>query len=388
MGYDFDRRVKREGTGSTKWKVKRFLAPQAGPEIVPFTMADMEFANAPEITEGLRAYLSEAVLGYTGATVQYYEAVQGWMQKRHNFTPDREWFLECSGVIPAIDEMLAAWTSPGEGVLILTPVYNPFRVSAAHAGCFLSESQLIKTEDTYEINWADFQERASDPRVTVCILCNPHNPVGRIWRQEELQRIAQICLEQGVFLIVDEIHHDLIMPGKSFVSAGTLDKEYLENCAICTAPTKTFNLAAMKVSNNFIPNKERMDSVQKRRGYYSLNALGYQACQLAYTKGEQWLEELLAYLDGNRRLVEDFLGAELPWIGITPLEATYLQWLDFRQAGLTPEELSRTLVEKAQWILDWGTNFGKGGEGFGRLNIACPRSVLEEALERLKKSGI
>ena len=388
MGYDFDRRIDRQGTGSTKWKVKRFLAPQAGPEIVPFTMADMEFANAPEITEGLKEYLSEAILGYTGATEDYYEAVQGWMQRRHGFLPKREWFLECSGVIPAIEEMLAAFTKPGEGVLIFTPVYNPFRVCAAHADCFLAESELIKRGDTYEIDWADFQEKAADPRVTLCILCSPHNPVGRVWRQEELQRVAEICLEQGVFLIVDEIHHDLIMPGYSFVSAGTLEEKYLENCAVCTAPTKTFNLAALKVSNNFIPNRERMEAVQKRRGYYSLNALGYQACRLAYNKGEQWLLELLAYLDKNRRLVEDFLKAELPQITVSRLEGTYLQWLDFRQLGLAPKELSKVLVEKAQWILDWGTNFGKGGEGFGRLNIACPRSVLEEALERLQKSGV
>lgn len=386
MKYEFDRLIKREGTGSTKWRVKHFLAPEAGPEIVPFTMADMEFANAPEIIRGLKEYLDGAVLGYTGATQAYYEAVQGWMERRHGFRPEKEWFLECTGVIPAIEEMLAAWTGPGEGVLIMTPVYQPFRDCAARAGCFISESPLRKTEDSYEVDWEDFARRAADPRVTVCILCSPHNPVGRIWRRDELERIAKICLENKVFLIADEIHHDLVMPGYRHVSAGTLEKKYLENSAVCTAPGKSFNLAAMKVSNNFIPDGERMKAVQRRRGYYSLGALGYEACRLAYTEGESWLEELLVYLDGNRSLVEEFLKDRLPELQVSRLEATYLQWIDFRALRMEPRELSCFLIREAQWILDWGTNFGAGGEGFGRLNIACPRLVLEEALERLAKA--
>lgn len=386
MKYDFDRVLDRTGTGSTKWKIKHFTAPNAGREIVPFTMADMEFPLVPEIREGLKEYLDQAVLGYTGATEEYYQSVQDWMEKHHGFRPPRKWFLECSGVISALDEMLAAYTEPGDGVLIMTPVYNPFRTSAERAGCFVTESLLLEGEKGWQIDWEDFESRAKEERVAVCILCSPHNPLGRIWTEEELRRIAGICLENQVFLIVDEIHHDLILPGHAFVSAGTLEEKYLANCAVSTAPTKTFNLAGMKVSNTFIPDPDRMEQVQRRRGYYSLGALGYQACRLAYGRGEEWLSQLLIYLDKNRKLVEEFLAEELPQISAAPLEATYLQWLDFRNLGLEPGKLSEFLVEKAQFLLDWGTNFGAGGEGFGRLNIACPASVLEAGLERLKKA--
>lgn len=330
MKYDFETLVKRNGIGSGKWDSMYEAVPELPDDIVPFSVADMELKNAPEIVDGLKEYLDHTILGYTGATDSYYEAVMNWMERKHSFRPQKEWFVETAGVVPAIKQMVAAFTEPSDAVLITPPVYYPFKMSVEENNRKLVESELVIRDGRYEIDFEDFEKKASQPEVTLFILCSPHNPVGRIWTREELLRICDICLRNHVFIISDEIHFDLIMPGNEHISMGTFGQKYLENCAICTAPSKTFNLAGFQTSNIFIPNKEYREKIAGARGYFSLNILGYKACELAYDRCEEWLAQLLVHLDGNRKLVEDFMAEKLPQIKVYPLQGTYLQWWDCR----------------------------------------------------------
>ncbi len=384
MAYDFDTLRNRAGTGSDKWDAMLQQNPAVGKEIVPFSIADMELLNPPEITEGLKVFLDHTTLGYTQATDGYYEAVQDWMESRHGFRPERAWFVETAGVVPAVYQMVRTYTQPGDGVLLCTPAYYPFYMAIEAGGCRAVCSELKIRGNTYEIDFDDFAEKAARPEVKLFILCSPHNPVGRVFTKEELIRLSEICLQNGVYMLADEIHFDLILPGYEHVSIGTLDRKYVENSAICTAPSKTFNLAGLQTSNIFIANKERRERITSARGYFSLNVFGYRACELAYRKCENWLQELLIHLDGNKKLVERFFAENFPEVTVFNLQGTYLMWLDFRAWGMSTEELERFMKFDAQLFLDDGYLFGEGGKGFERWNIACPRWVLEQALERLK----
>ena len=386
MQYDFTTWVDRSHSGSEKWNDMRRICPDVPAGIVPLSVADMELKNPPPIIEGLKEYLDQVILGYTEATDDYYTAVQNWMEKHHGFRPPRDWFVESPGVVPAIQMMIGAFTAPSDSVLITTPVYYPFKssIEANHRGVVTNE--LLIRDGRYEIDFEDLEEKAARPDVTLYILCSPHNPVGRVWNREDLLKICEICLRHHVFIISDEIHFDLIMPGFQHVSLGTFPDKYLQNCAICTAPSKTFNLAGFQTSNIFIPNPDYREKVTGARGYFALNVMGYKACELAYTRCEDWLSELLLHLDGNRKMVEDFLAAHLPMIHAFPLEGTYLQWLDFRALGMDHEALEDFMHHKAYWFCDEGYIFGEGGRGFERLNLACPRQVLEDALLRLEKA--
>ncbi len=383
MKYNFETSMRRVGVGSFKWDSMLADNPNIGEDVIPLSVADMELFNPPEIIEGLKEYLDHIILGYTGATDAYYESVMNWMERRHGFRPRREWFVETAGVVPALNMLVAAYTKPEDAVMITTPVYYPFTGAVVNNHRELVENPLILKDDHYEIDFEDFEAKAKRPEVKLYILCSPHNPVGRIWTREELERISQICLENDVFIISDEIHFDLIMPGYQHVSMGVLDEKYVNNCAICTAPSKTFNLAGFQTSNIFIANKERRDKVESARGYHSLNIMGYKACELAYNRCEEWLEALLVHLDENRKLVEDFMAAYIPEVKVHRLEGTYLQWLDFRAFGLSKEELEVFMTKKAQWYTDEGYVFGEAGAGFERINLACTKTALEAALKRL-----
>ena len=386
MKYDFETLVNRRNTGSHKWEGMYEQIPEAGDEIVPLSVADMELKNPPAIIEGLKDYLDNIILGYTGETENYYKSVISWMERRHGFSPKKEWFVMTAGVVPAIKEMVGAFTKDGDSVLMLTPVYYPFYSSVEANGRTVLGSELILEETEYRIDFEDFAEKAARPETTLCILSSPHNPIGRIWTKEELLKLCEICLENNVFIISDEIHFDLIMPGFEHVSMGTFEEKYLNNCAICTAPSKTFNLAGLQTSNIFIANEEYRNKITSARGYFSLNIFGYKACELAYDECEEWLDELLLFLDGNRKFVEDFVAEKMPEVKVHRLEGTYLMWLDFRAWGMTKEEQEDFMVHKAQAIFDEGYVFGEGGIGFERINIACPKRVLEATLERIYKA--
>ena len=386
MKYDFETLVNRRDTGSLKWGGMYEQIPEAGDNVVPLSVADMELKNPPAIIEGLKDYLDNIILGYTGETENYYKSVISWMERRHGFSPKKEWFVMTAGVVPAIKEMVGAFTKDGDSVLMLTPVYYPFYSSVEANGRTVLGSELILNGTEYKIDFDDFAEKAARPETTLCILSSPHNPIGRIWTKEELLKLCEICLENNVFIISDEIHFDLIMPGFEHVSMGTFEEKYLNNCAICTAPSKTFNLAGLQTSNIFIPNEEYRNKMTSARGYFSLNIFGYKACELAYDKCEEWLDELLLFLDGNRKFVEEFVAENMPEVKVHRLQGTYLMWLDFRAWGMSKEEQEDFMVHKAEAIFDEGYVFGEGGIGFERINIACPKFVLEQTLERIVKA--
>lgn len=386
MKYDFDTLVDRTNTGSEKWDSMRREIPDLPPEIVPFSVADMEFKPAPEIVEGLKEYLDQAILGYTGPTEAYFDAVIRFMERRHGFSPKKEWIVESAGIVPALGQMVAAFTKPEDSVLIMRPVYYPFTMAVEKNNRKLVVSELVIKGNTYEIDFEDLERKAARPEVTLLILCSPHNPVGRVWTREELVRISEICLKHHVFIISDEIHFDIIMPGYEHTSMGVLEEKYLNNCAICTAPSKTFNLAGLQISNLFIPNEEYRNKITAPRGYFSLNCLSYKACELAYNRCEGWLEEMIAYVDQNRKMTEEFLAERLPMVKVFKLQGTYLLWLDFSALGMEAEELEKFMKQKARLFLDEGYIFGESGRGFERVNLACPSRVLKAALERLERA--
>ena len=386
MKYDFETLVNRRNTGSHKWEGMYEQIPNAGDDIVPLSVADMELKNPPAIIEGLKKYLDNIILGYTGETENYYKSVTSWMERRHGFSPKKEWFVMTAGVVPAIKEMVGAFTKDGDSVLMLTPVYYPFYSSVEANGRTVLGSELILEGTEYRIDFEDFAEKAARPETTLCILSSPHNPIGRIWTKEELLKLCEICLENNVFIISDEIHFDLIMPGFEHVSMGTFEEKYLNNCAICTAPSKTFNLAGLQTSNIFIPNEEYRNKMTAARGYFSLNIFGYKACELAYDECEEWLDELLLFLDENRKFVEEFVAEKMPEVKVHRLQGTYLMWLDFRAWGMNKKELEDFMVHKAEAIFDEGYVFGEGGIGFERINIACPKRVLANTLDRIYKA--
>lgn len=383
MKYDFTTLPERRDTGSAKYELMLRTRPDAAPDAVPLSVADMELRDCPEIIEGLREYLSTAVLGYSVPRPAYYEAVQNWMQRRHGFRPEKDWFVTSPGIVPALYELVHAMTEPGDSVLMLSPVYHPFRLCAQEQGREALFCPLIERGRTYDIDFELFEKLCAEERVKMFLLCSPHNPVGRIWTEEEVVRLAQICKENRVLFVADEIHADLILPGYTHFSAGRLPEEYRDTLILCTAPTKTFNLAGMQVSNLFIPDRELREKVGADKEYGMLGVLSYEACRLAYDKGEEWLEELRTLLAVNKKLVEDFCRSELPEIKPFELMGTYLLWLDCRSLGLTKEALEARMV-KHDLYFDEGYIFGPEGAGFERINIACPTETLRKALLRLK----
>lgn len=389
--YDFTTRVDRRGTGASKWEAMYHIDPDVPAGVVPLSVADMEFVEAPEIVEAVRTFVSDAVLGYTGPTDAYYDAVLGWQRDRHGWEPRREWVALAPGVVPAIGTAVWAFTEPGDGVVIMTPVYYPFRACIERAGRRVVENPLVLDEDAlrYHIDFDQLEQVCSDPATTMLILCSPHNPVGCVWSSDELARVAQICCDHGVFVCSDEIHGDLMMPGhRHTVLATAMPAGSEGNCMICTAPSKTFNLAGLQCSNIFIPDADRKAAyIKAARDHASLtglNAFAYPVCEAVYTRCAAWLDACIEVIWENHRLVADFCAERLPMLKVFPLEGTYLQWVDCRGLGLDPERLEGFMTGQARLFLDEGTMFGEAGGGFERINIACPRAVLLEALERLE----
>jgi putative C-S lyase len=389
MKYDFTARVDRKGTGSAKWDEMYMKNPRVSSGVVPFSVADMELLNPPEIIAGLKDFLDHAVLGYTLPTDAYKKAVAGFMKRRHNWEILEDWIVQSPGVIPAFFVAVNAFTDPGDGVIIMPPVYYPFSMAANINGRTLVNNPLIEQGGTYKIDFDDLEAKAKDPKNKLLIFCSPHNPVGRVWTKEELRRVADICNRNKVLVISDEIHFDLLLPGTAHTIYSTLSEETAQNCIVCTAPSKTFNLAGMQVSNIIIPNKELREKFANqlmRNGLVMLGILGQKACEIAYTQCDKWLDELIQLIAANHRLIVDFMAKNLPMIKVFPLEGTYLQWMDFRPLGLDYKALEEFMINDAEWFLDEGAVFGAEGRGFERINIACPTAVLEEALERLLKA--
>lgn len=364
-------------------KVHIFLQGQGitDPSIIPYSVAEMRFDIAPAIKSALIECAETGSFGYQMAGDSYKKAVCDWMLERHGWEIQPEWLVQSYGVVSALAGCVRAFSNEGDGVLIQTPVYPPFSRTVLSESRKLLTNQLIRKGDSYEIDFEDFEAKAKEAKVF--ILCSPHNPVGRVWTKEELYKMADICLKYDVMMVADEIHHDLIMPGHSHTVMATAHSGIASKCVICTAPSKTFNIAGLSTSNIVIADPElRKAFSSEMEGF--INVPGLAACEAAYTQCAPWLDELLEYLDGNRKAVEEYIAAKLPKIKLTKLQGTYLMWLDMSAYGYNKDELHELLAEKAKLMVNDGESFGHGGEGFIRFNIACPRRYIYAGLDRLK----
>ena len=385
--YDFEQTIARRNVGSGKWDEMTGIVDETE-DIIPFSVADMELRNMPEVIEGLKAFLDSSILGYANPTMAYREAVCRWMERRHGWSVQPEWLVDTPGVIHAFFTAVKAFTEPGDGILLMTPVYYPMYMAAERNGRKVIASSLRCRDGRYEIDFDDFAEKVRRPDTKLLLLCSPHNPTGRVWTREELTRIGQLCIDHDVLICSDEIHHDLIMPGYHHTMFGSISEAFAQHSLVCTAPSKTFNLAGLQTSNVIIPNEELrqhyVTEMRKGDGNPKCNILGLEGCRLAYTHGDAWLEQLLRLVDTNRQTVEAFLQREFPMVRVTPLEGTYLLWIDFRALGLDAKALDRALREEGKLFFDEGSIFGPEGAGFERWNLACPTSYIQAALPRLK----
>ena len=380
MKYNFDEIVPRRGTESVKWDV-------CAPGALPMWVADMDFKAAPEILEALQKRLDHGVFGYQTVPDDYFEAVGRWFERRHGWKGiGRENIVPTTGVIAAYSAAIKAMTVPGDKVIVMTPCYNAFFPAIRNNKCVELDCAL-KYDGLWSIDFEDLERKAAEARVL--LLCNPHNPVGRVWTLDELTEVAEICRRYGVTVIADEIHCDFIRPGIKFTSFATLGDEYKQKLILCTAPSKTFNLAGLQVSNIWIPNPDirgRFKKQNQANGYNEVNILGMTAAEACYTLGKPWLEALKEYLEGNISYVKEFLAKNIPSVHLVEPEGTYLLWLDFHETGLSNEEVKERVEGKARLWLDHGDIFGEGGELFERINIACPRNILEQAMKQLAEA--
>jgi cystathionine beta-lyase len=381
----FDTVIERRGTGSLKWDAAASRGLPA--DALPMWVADMDFAVPDAVTDALMSRVTHGIYGYSEPDDAYFEAVLGWLGQRHGLNVEREWIVPTPGVVYALAQAVCAFTTPGDAVIIQQPVYYPFSEVVVDNGRRLVVNELVLDEEAgrYRMDLEAFEEAVVSEGVRMFMLCNPHNPVGAVWAADDLRALGEICLRHGVTVIADEIHQDLILRGRHvpFIS---LDPRFAGLTVTCTAPSKTFNLAGLQVANLIIPSPGLRETFKQQvtsSGYSQLNPLGLVAGTAAYTHGAAWLEELLEYLRGNVAFMRDYLAEHIPDVRLIEPDGTYLAWLDLRRLGLTEQAKRELVVERARLWLDAGTMFGAGGEGFERINLACPRSTLASALDRL-----
>lgn len=382
--YDFDTLTDRSHSGSAKWARRTDAEKAAG--IVPMSIADMEFVCAPEIVEAVQQAAAHGLYGYTDADAPYYDAVVRWMQRRHGWTVAPEWIVPENGVVPALCVAVRAFSGEGDGVLLQSPGYYPFEMAITLNNRIPVYSPLVLGDDGYyHMDLDDLRQKAKDPRVKMMFLCSPHNPVGRIWTPEELRAVADICQAHGIIVISDEIHFDLELHGTHTVFCKAAP-QLQSRCVILTAPSKTFNLAGMQLANTIIPDETLREQFRTRMnadGYSNASYFGYHSTIAAYTKGEPWLDAMLAYVRKNFDFFGQWFAANMPQVKVLPAQGTYLCWTDWRALGMDDAALERFVRGDAMLFLDEGTMFGAGGEGFMRFNLALPRAALQKALDRL-----
>ena len=381
---DFDRIVSRKNTKSLKYD---FAEKRGKPkEVLPLWVADMDFQTSSYIQEALWQITQHGIFGYSETEEAYFEAVRGWMGRHYGWEIQEEWLVKTPGIVFAIVLAIKAYTKEHEAVMIQTPVYYPFSEVIPDNNRELVTNELVRDADgNYRIDFADFESKIVEKKVKLFILCNPHNPVGRVWTKEELKKLGDICQKHQVLVISDEIHADFAFKRVHNVFTNVC-KTFRDFGIVCTSPSKSFNIPGLQVSNIFIANVELREKFKKQlqaSGYSQLNLPGIVACEAAYRYGDEWLDAVKQYIKNNATYVEQFLKKRLPKVRMTELEGTYLVWLDFRAYGLDDLQLEQRIIYEAGLWLDAGSMFGKGGAGFQRINIACPRSVLTEALNRL-----
>jgi len=386
MNYNFDRVIDRYNTNAIKLDSTKSIF--GTDDVLPMWVADMDFEAPQRVIEALVTKAKHGIFGYSDGTESYYEAVMGWMSRRHNWRIEKDWICFSPGVVPALLWIVRAFVKPGEKVVLQSPVYPPFFRSIESNGAELLNNPLKLENGQYVIDFVDLEEKLKSG-AKMLILCNPHNPVGRVWRREELMKIGELCLQYHVMVVSDEIHSDLVYPGQKHIPYAALSEELAMNSIVCTAPSKTFNLAGLQTSNIIIPNPELrliFKEMLARNGMSHPNIFGLVAMEAAYNEGEEWLVQLLDYLKGNLNFLLQYLERNVSRVKVIVPEGTYLVWLDFRELGLKPKALQAFLLKNARVAMNAGYTFGPGGEGFERLNIACPRSVLQEGLERIARA--
>lgn len=378
MKYDFDKTIDRRATNSYKWD----SAPEG---VLPMWVADMDFRTAPAIIDALQKRVAHGIFGYTRVPDAYYDAVTSWFSRRHGWDIDREWIIYTSGVVPAVSAVIKALTEPGDKVIVQTPVYNCFFSSIRNNGCEIVSNPLRRVGDTYEMDFDALERCAADPRAKVMLLCNPHNPAGRVWTPDELTRLGNICLRNGVTVVADEIHCELVYQGFKYTPFASLSDAFLHRSVTCVSPSKAFNIAGLQIANIVAFDNDlrsRIDKAININEVCDVNPFGVAATIAAYNEGEEWLNQLVDYLHGNYEAMAEFCRRELPEFPITRLEGTYLVWMDCSSLGMPSDALEHVLLDDARLWLNAGTMYGAEGEGYMRWNIACPRSVMLDGLNR------
>lgn len=383
MKYNFDEIVPRRGTNSYKWD-------SAGDaDVLPMWVADMDFRTAPSVVEALKRRVEHGIFGYVRVPDTYYEAITGWFAGRHGWQIEKEWIIYTTGVVPALSAVIKALTTPGDKVIVQTPVYNCFFSSIRNNGCEVAANPLIYTDGTYQMDFIDLERKAADPSVKVLLLCNPHNPAGRVWTKQELTRLGEICLRNNVWVVADEIHCELVFPGHTYIPFASVSEEFQMHSVTCTSPSKAFNLAGLQIANIVSADADIRMKINKAiniNEVCDVNPFGVEALIAAYNDGEEWLEELNQYLFANYHCLRAYFDKYLPEFPVMPLEGTYLVWVDCSTLKQSSEDIVKTLLEKEKLWVNEGNLYGEAGEGFVRINIACPRQRLIEGLNRMRRA--
>jgi len=399
MEYSFDEEFDRRNTHSVKWEfvqegedllefehTDRCFGPD---RVLPMWVADMDFRSPEPVVEALKERAEHGIFGYCAPTSEFYQSVVSWMDRRHGWKINPDWISLTPGVVPALNMLVRAFTTQGDKVLVQPPVYYPFYGAIENNESQVVINPLILGDGRYHMDFADLESKCSDPQVKMAILCSPHNPVGRVWTREELDNFGRICVENNVLIVSDEIHGDLIYNDQVFTPLAKISETFAQNSIICTAPSKTFNLAGLLTSCIIIPNddlRKRFEETLLSNGLFGFNTFGAVALQAAYDHGEAWLEQMLEYVEGNLAYLNAYVTENIPQIDVVQPEGTYLVWLDCRKLQLDGMDLKRLMFEQARVYLDEGFIFGPEGEGFERINIACPRKILVEALDRIRNA--
>lgn len=387
MKYNFDEVIDRKNTDSMKWSPSYLEKHFGSADCIPLWVADMDFRTAQPVVDAVAARAQHGIFGYALADDEFYEAVISWQQRRNGWDIQRNWILFSPGVVPTLWHIVKTFCSPGDKVIVQSPVYYPFYKVIEDNGCCVVNNRLINNDGRYEMNFDELEKQAADGSVRMMILCSPHNPVGRVWNADELCRVSEICMANDVLLVSDEIHSDLIYRPNVHIPVASLSQKLMMNTITCMAPSKTFNLAGVQVSDIIVP-----DSLKRRKLAASLkaagvmpNVFGLAAQTAAYNEGEEWLEQLIDYLSGNLDYMQEFIASQMPKVKFRRPEGTYLAWLDFSEYGFTAEELKERMRQKSCLALDDGYIFGDGGAMCQRINFACPRSILTKAMDALKR---
>ena len=389
MKYDFDEVIDRTNYHSVKWD--ELETTFGAKDALPMWVADMEFRSPRPVIEAIKKAAEHGIYGYTSRPDSYYKAIIDWMERRHNWKVKKDWLAFSPGAVPALSFIIRAFTQAGDKVVVQPPVYYPFFRVIENNGCHVVNNPLKLSNKKYFIDWEDLERKVDDPRVKLLILCSPHNPVGRVWQKEELIILGETCLKHNIIVVSDEIHADILFEGYKHTPFASISPAFAHHSITCTAPSKTFNLAGLQTSTIIIPNKKYYKIYNNILDGLALdenNVFGLVALEAAYRDGEEWLEQLLSYLNENLKFLMKYFKERIPKIKVIKPEGTYLVWLDCRQLGLNTKDLNNFMIKKARVAIDDGYWFGADGKGFMRINIACPRSFLEECLKRLVRAVI